>query len=145
LFEDLKQRVSKFIHMAFASEVFGVSKEANSCGLTRPLLEEHQGKVYRLMDSYCMNPSCECGDTHLSVIRADKDGPASQKPWAAMRLRFEGNLCLSDVEGSLTSQQAADLIAEWIQKDPALLGAIEERYRRIKEIGKRILNRKVKK
>jgi hypothetical protein len=36
------------------------------------------------------------------------------------------------------------LIAEWVQKDPALLGDIEARYRRIKDVGRRILRSKVK-
>lgn len=131
-------------HMVAADEVFGVSKIANSCGLTRPLLEEHKGVVYRLLDFYCMNPSCKCWDTHLSVIRADKSSAASDKPWITLRLHFEGKVGLSDVTGPLTSQQATTLIAEWIQKDPALLGDIEARYRRIKDIGRRILRRKVK-
>jgi hypothetical protein len=132
-------------HMAHAGKVFGESKGTDGCGLTRPLLEEHQGKIYRLIDYYCMNPSCKCGDAHVSVIRVDKDAPASDKPWITLRLHFEGKVGVSHVEGSLTSQQAAALIAEWIQKDPALLGDIEERYRRIKDIGKRILGRKKKK
>jgi hypothetical protein len=131
-------------HMVAADEVFGVSNVANSCGLTRLLLEEHKGNVYRLVDLYCMNPSCKCGDTHLSVFRADKDAAASDKPWITLRLHFEGKVGLRHVTGSLTSQQAVMLIAEWIQKDPALLGDIEERYRRIKEIGRRILRSKVK-
>jgi hypothetical protein len=132
-------------HMASAAAVFGVSKEANSCGLTRPLLEEYQGKVYRLMDSYCINPLCECGAAHLSVICVDKEASPSQTPLVTMRFHFEGEMGLSDIEGSLASQQAARLMPDWMQKDPALLGDIEERYRRIKEIGKRILNRKKKK
>jgi hypothetical protein len=131
-------------HMVAADEVFGVSNLTNSCGLTRPLLEEHKGDVYRLVDFYCMNPSCKCGETYLSVVRADKDAAASDKPWIALRLHFEGKVGLSDVTGPLTSQQATMLIAEWIQKDPALLGDIEARYRRIKEIGRRILRSKVK-
>ncbi len=72
-------------HMTAADEVFGVSNAANSCGLTRPLLEEHKGIVYRLVDLYCMNPSCKCGDVHLNVIRADKDSAASDKPWIALQ------------------------------------------------------------
>jgi len=132
------------ICMVAADEVFGVSKIANSCGLTRPLLEEHQGIVYRLLDFYCMNPSCKCGETHLSVIRADKDAAASDKPWITIRLHFEGKVGLSNVTGPLARQQAAALITKWIQKDPALPVDIEARYRRIKDIGKRILGRKVK-
>jgi hypothetical protein len=131
--------------MVSASKVFGVSEQANSCGLTRPLLEEHQGNVYRLMDFYCMNPSCKCGDTSLNVFRADKEVPVSKEPWITMHLHFEGKRGVSGVKGDLTSQQAAALAAEWIRKDPALLGDIEERYRRIKDIGRRILGRKKQK
>ena len=131
-------------HMAAADEVFGGSNVANSCGLTRHLLAEHKGNVYRLLDSYCMNPSCKCGETYLSVVRADKDAAASDKPWITLRLHFEGKTGLSDVTGPLTSRQAAMLIAEWIQKDPALLVDIEARYKRIKEIGRRILKSKAK-
>jgi hypothetical protein len=132
-------------HMAAADEVFGVSKAANSCGLTRPLLEESQGIAYRLLDFYCMNPSCKCGDAHLSVIRTGKNAAASDKPWITLRLHFEGKVGLSHITGPLASQQATTLIAEWIQKDPALLGDIEARYRRIKDVGRRILGRKVNK
>ncbi len=131
-------------HMAAAEEVFGLSKAANSCGLTRPLLEEHQGIVYRLLDYYCMNPSCKCGETYLSVIRADSKAGDSNRPWIALRLHFEGKVGLKDVRGALTSQQATTLLTEWIQKDPALLGDIEGRYRRIKDVGRRILGRKAK-
>lgn len=130
--------------MVAADEVFGVSKVANSCGLTRPLLKEHQGIVYCILDFYCMNPSCKCGDTHLSVIRTGKDATGSDKPWVAIRLHFEGKVGLSDVTGPLTRQQAMALITAWIQKDPALLGDIEARYRRIKDVGRRIVGRKVK-
>lgn len=131
-------------HMVAADEVFGVSKAANSCGLTRPLLEEHQGVIYRLLDFYCMNPSCKCGETHLSVIRVDQAAAASDKPWMTVRLHFEGKVGLSHVAGPLTRQQATALMTEWIQKDPALLGDIEARYQRVKDIGRRILGRKVK-
>jgi hypothetical protein len=132
-------------HMAAAEEVFGLSKAANSCGLMRPLLEERQGIVYRLLDYYCMNPSCKCGETYLSVIRADNKAGDSNKPWITLRFHFEGKMTLAGVAGSLASKEAAQLMAEWIQKDPALLGDIEERYRRIKDVGRRILGRKVKK
>ncbi len=131
-------------HMVAADEVFGVSKAANSCGLTRPLLEEHQGIAYRLLDFYCMNPSCKCGETHLSVIRTEKDAAASDKPWITVRLHFEGKVGLSSVTGPITRQQATVLMTEWIKKDPALLGDIEARYMRIKDIGRRILGRKPK-
>jgi hypothetical protein len=131
-------------YMVAASEVFGVSKVSDSCGLTRPLLEEHQGIVYRLLDYYCINPSCKCGETHLNVIRAYKDSAASDKPWIALRLRFEGKVKMSDVTGSLAPQQAVEVMAEWIRKDPALLGDIEARYRRIKDTGRRILAREAK-
>lgn len=128
-------------HMVAADEVFGVNKEASSCGLTRPLLEEHQGILYRLLDFYCMNPSCKCGETHLRVIRTVKD-TASDKPWMTVRLHFDGKVGLSDVTGALTRHQATSLVAEWIRKDPALLGDIEARYERIKDVGRRILSRK---
>jgi hypothetical protein len=131
-------------HMAAADEIFGMSKAANSCGLTRPFLEEHEGIVYRLLDFYCMNPSCKCGETHLSVIRSGKDASASDKPWITVRLHFEGKVGLSNVTGPTTRQQATELMTEWIQKDPALLGDIEARYTRIKDIGRRILGRKAK-
>src|SRR5215469_9627621 len=125
--------------MVSASEVFGVSKMPDSCGLIRPLLEEHQGIVYRLLDYYCINPSCKCGETHLSVIQAYKDSAASDKPWITVRLHFERKVKVSDVTGSLIPQQAVEVMAEWIRKDPALLGDIEARYRRIKDTGRRIL------
>jgi hypothetical protein len=131
-------------YMVAASEVFGVSKVSDSCGLTRPLLAEHQGIVYRLLDYYCINPSCNCGETHLSVIRAHKDSAASDKPWITLRLHFEGKVKVSDVTGSLIPEQAMEVMAEWIRKDPALLGDIEARYRRIKDTGKRILAREAK-
>ena len=130
-------------HMVAADEVFGVSKEAKSCGLTRPLLVEHQGMVYRLLDFYCMNPSCKCGETHLRVIRTGKD-TASDKLWMTVRLHFEGKVGLSHVTGPITRHEATSLVAEWIQKDPALLGDIEARYERIKDVGRRILSRKAR-
>jgi hypothetical protein len=132
-------------HMVAADEVFGVSKVANSCGLTRPILEEHKGIVYNsLLDFYCVNPSCKCGETHLSVMRADQHSATKDKPWITLRLHFEGKVGLSHASGPLSRQQATALITEWIKKDPALLGDIEARYRRIKDIGRRILGRKVK-
>jgi len=131
-------------HMVAADEVFGVSKVENGCGLTRPFLQEHQGIIYRLLDFYCMNPSCKCGETHLSVIRTGNEAATSGKQWVTIRLYFEGKVGLSHVAGPITRQQATALMREWIQKDPALLGDIEARYRRIKDIGKRILGRKVK-
>jgi hypothetical protein len=130
--------------MVAADEVFGVSNVANSCGLTRPFLEENQGNVYRLLDFYCMNPSCKCGDTHLSLIRTGKDAPASDKPWITIRLHFEGKVGTSHVAGPLSRQQAKTLMREWIHKDPALLGDIEARYRKIKDVGGRLLGRKMK-
>lgn len=131
-------------YMVAASEVFGVSKVSDSGGLTRPLLEEHQGIVYRLLDYYCINPSCKCGETHLSVIRAHKDSAASDKPWITVRLHFEGKVKASDVTGSLIPEQAMEVMAEWIRKDPTLLGDIEARYRWIKDTGRRILAREAK-
>lgn len=131
-------------HMVAASEVFGVSKVSGSCGLTRPLLEEHQAIVYRLLDYYCINPACKCGETHLSVIRAHQDSAASDKPWITVRLHFEGKVKVGDVKGSLIPGQAMEVMAEWIRKDPTFLGDIEARYRRIKDTGRRILSREAK-
>ena len=119
--------------------VNGISPGPFLTEMTRPLLEEYKGIVYRLVDFYCLNPSCNCGETYLSVVQADKDAAASDKPWITLRLHFEGKVGLSDATGPLTSQQATMLVAEWIQKDSALLGDIEARYRRIKGVGRRIL------
>ncbi len=56
-----------------------------------------------------------------------------------MRLHFDGRAGLSEVTGPLTRHQAVSLLTEWIQKDPALLGDIDARYERIKDLhGRRI-------
>jgi hypothetical protein len=55
-----------------AADVFSISKDPIACGLARPFLTEYSGSLYRIDDYYCINPSCECNDTHLVVSRTKK-------------------------------------------------------------------------
>ena len=131
-------------HMACPEEIFGLSQEPDACGLTLPLLAEHKGSLFRIHDFYCMNPSCKCGDVHLSVFRVDKnaDPAAKTEPLFAALLHFEGKVGLKDVSGTMPRQDAVEFVSEWLRKNPAAIVEIEERYRRIKAVGKRLLKRR---
>lgn len=131
-------------HMACAEEVFGLSKEPDGCGLTLPLLVEHKGSLFRIHDFYCMNPSCKCREVHLSVVQIDKkaDHAAKSEPLFAARLHLEGKVGLSDISGSIPRPDAVEFISEWLRRHPAAVAEIEERYRRIKAVGKRLLKRR---
>jgi hypothetical protein len=131
-------------HMACAEEVFGLSKEPDGCALTLPLMAEHKGSLFRIHDFYCMNPSCRCGEAHLSVVQVDKkaDHAARTEALFTARLRFEGKIGLSDISGTIPRPDAVELLSEWLRRHPAVVVEIEERNRRIKAVGKRLLKRR---
>jgi hypothetical protein len=131
-------------HMASAEEIFGLSKELDGCGLTLPLLTEHKGSLFRIHDFYCMNPSCKCGEVHLSVVQVGQKAvqAAKTEPLFAARLHFEGKMGLSYISGSIPKTDAVEFISEWLRKHPAAVVEIGERYRRIKVVGQRLLKRR---
>jgi len=130
-------------HMASAEEVFGLSKEPGACALTLPLLAEHKGSLFRIHDFYCMNPSCKCGEVHLSVVQIDHKAihAAKTELLFAARLHFEGKVGLNYISGSIPKPDAMEFISEWLRKHPAAVVEIGERYRRIKVVGQRLLKR----
>lgn len=132
-------------HMVCAEEVFGLSKEPAGCGLTLPLLAKHEGSLFRIYDFYCMNPSCKCREAHLTVVRADmRDGPRdAPEPLFTARLGFQGKVELSDC-GTLPKQEGTKILSDWLRQYPVVLLEMEERYRRIKAIGKRLLQRRAR-
>jgi hypothetical protein len=131
-------------HMACPEEIFGLSQEPEACGLILPLLVEYKGSHFRILDFYCMNPSCKCGEVHLSVGQVDRKGVAATKtePLITARLHFEGKVELKDITGSIPRQDAVKFVSEWLRKNPTAIVEIEERYRRIKAVGKRLLKRR---
>lgn len=127
--------------MIAAAEVFGLSKEPAACGLTWPLMTEHLGSLYHFYDYYCINPSCRCKEVHLAVSRIEGGGksPASVKPLFSARLSFTGKLQLGEISSPFSRKQAVELLSEWLRANPAAIVELEERYKRIKAAGKRLL------
>ena len=79
----------------------------------------------------------------MRFVRVDKNaGTVGSEPLFSARLRFEGEVGLNDISGTLPGQDAVELISEWLRKNPAIVVEIEERYRRIKGVGKRLLKRR---
>ena len=68
--------------------------------------------------------------------------PASAKPLFSFHLKLGGELQMSDVSVPTSPQQISELLSEWFRKNPTALVELEERYRRIKAVGKRLMKKR---
>ena len=121
-----------------ASKVFGISRDPLACSLSSSLLTEHGGALYRIYDYYCMNPSCECNDAHLVVGRVDKSGAAEPQFLFSARLTFDGKMELKETSAECSREKAIKFISEWLNANPMAYLELQDRYERIKAVGKRL-------
>jgi hypothetical protein len=129
-----------------ASRVFGISPDPLGCSLSSSFLTEHEGALYRIRDYYCcMNPSCECDDTHLVVGRVDKSGAAAPQFFFSARLTFGGKLQLKETSAECPEEKAVRFISEWLSAYPMAYVELQNRYERIKAVGKRLTEKRSQK
>jgi hypothetical protein len=125
-----------------ASRVFGISRDPLGCSLSSSLMTEHEGAPYRIYDYYCMNPSCECNDTHLVVGRVDRSGAAEPQFFFSVRLTFGGKMQLKETCAECPEEKAVEFISEWLSAHPMAYVELQDRYERIKAVGKRLTEKR---
>ena len=96
------------------------------------------------MITNCINPSCDCQSVHLVGVRVSPSGYslASAEPLFSFHLKLGGKLQMSDVSGPTSPQQISELLSEWFRKNPTALVELEERYRRVKAVGQRLMKKR---
>ena len=99
----------------------------------------YQGREYLVEDRYCPNPDCDCQAVHLEFFEAvSQDGGQHIYQRFLGRVTFAGRLVVEERVKCHLDQANAVLSAWWKQcrRDLPLL---EDRYREVKEIGRRSL------
>lgn len=135
--EDIKGGV-----MVSYRDVFRDSDDQEPGKVSIYLSYEHQGKIYFVHDVYCINPQCECAEVRLHFLWFKKDKADEVHDIFMCNLSFEDKIDkmeILEVFPSFTLQQATKLYETWNRKHPDFLELLKDRYRRIKEVGRQLL------
>jgi hypothetical protein len=98
----------------------------------------HEDERYSIVDSYCLDPSCNCKTVVLSVHEpsAKNSGPA---------FLFQIKLDDQSWVGMKQSERAEKFFNERIRGNTELFAVLMERYHKMKELGRKVLKRYRKK
>jgi uncharacterized protein YchJ len=99
----------------------------------------YQGREYLVEDRYCPNPDCDCQAVHLEFFEAvsQQDGKCIYQRFLG-RVTFAGQLIVEErAQCSLAEANAA--LSAWWKECRDDLKMLKERYREVKEIGRRSL------
>jgi hypothetical protein len=129
--------------MVTSGEVFGGVENTAPVGLRWAFPLEYEGSRYWAIDSYCIDPHCECNEAHISFLGA----PGSQEEGetralenlVSILLTFEYSFRIYQTH-SWSKEAGEALIRSWLSRYPEAIEVMEWRYGRIKEIGQRILH-----
>ena len=99
----------------------------------------HGGKRYHVVDSYCLDPSCDCETVVLCVYEVESSGESQDHAFL-----FQVKLDQSAV-GMKEQEEAEKFFNERIRGNVELFAVLLERYHKMKELGKKILRRHRKK
>jgi hypothetical protein len=100
-----------------------------------------QGREYLVEDRYCPNPHCDCQAVHLEFFEAVSQGDAPPRIYQRFlgRATFAGTLVVEE-RGKCTLAEAKAALSAWWTECRDELKMLKDRYREVKEIGRRSLN-----
>jgi len=104
----------------------------------------HMGHEYLIEDLYCSNPDCNCKEVHLQFFKVLPE--LSGKPgiidcFMAEMSFGKGRMQINELFKS-NKKDAEELMMAWKAQHPDIVHLLQDRYRKIKEIGERSLKDK---
>jgi len=97
----------------------------------------HKGHEYLIEDLYCSNPDCNCKEVHLQFLKVvpELSGKAGIIDCFMAEMSFkEGRIKIYELFKS-NKQDAEELMKVWKAQHPDIVNLLQDRYRKIKEIG----------
>lgn len=127
-----------------AVEVFGFDETSTPGALGSPFLTVFEENTYRLDDFYCLNPSCPCQETHLNVLRLKAANDPLEEPAYVFTVRygFAEKAEFTKLAAGVSPDWGGRLLTHWIETSPSAVGNFLERYKRLKEVGKRLVKKR---
>ena len=101
----------------------------------------HNGKLFLVADSYCMNPDCACQEAILNFVQAF---PRVKKEADSFFIRFKLNGRGYKIhDKGIFSKREIDAIVMRFTAEESILKLSNERYKEMKEKAKEILSNQV--
>ncbi len=119
-------------------EVFGEANDTEPGKVQLEFAFQYRGKIYLIEDRYCMNPACDCAKVHLGFLGLNEDKTKAHEIFIC-EYSFEDDMEIREVVPPLTGRQAAKLFETWKANQPGFLEQLKERYPRMKEVGRQLL------
>jgi SEC-C motif-containing protein len=105
----------------------------------------HQGREYLVEDLYCANPSCDCQAFHVQFWErvTSSDGKEAIISTSFLgRVTFGGQLVIEET-GRRRRAESLSILSGWWQEQQHDLDMFQQRYQRVKEIGRRSIGTEV--
>src|SRR5574341_137221 len=121
------------------AEVFGNSGNVLSESREYGYYFEYENEKYYIDDLYCIDPACKCKASNLVFLKHDKETDVVSDLFIA-RLDFDKGLEIED-NHTIKEEDARKIFNEWLEKDPEAIDILKSRYRELKEIGKKLVEK----
>ncbi len=99
-----------------------------------------EGILFRVVDSYCVNPECDCRDVHLQFV--EQSGKTTSDGRPIIEERFSAMACFSgqvtvESRHDCSEARAKAICRAWQEQCDDVLKEYEWRYAKIKQIARR--------
>jgi hypothetical protein len=100
----------------------------------------HHGREYLVEDRYCPNPDCDCQSVHLEFFEAVSQSNGKLRIYQRFlgKVTFAGRLSIEE-RMKCNLAEANAVLSAWWQEFGDELEMLKDRYREVKEVGRRSL------
>ncbi len=123
------------------SDVFGDTASIGSGGRGIGYSFEDKGKEYYIDDLYCINPRCKCESVHLVFLTYDEKEEYIFDLFLGI-LSFKKGIEIDEENSVCTKKEAIKIFKAWTKSEPGVMDSLKRRYKKMKDIGQRILSEK---
>jgi uncharacterized protein YchJ len=93
---------------------------------------------YFVVDTYCMNPDCECNNVYLQFIKNHEQMNAEQADFTITFSLRTKKYTLTDIHGIL-EKEAAEIVKEEVENSTDIVMLLKQRYLNMKQAGREVL------
>jgi hypothetical protein len=121
------------------ADVFGNTGSISSGGSGIGYKFESKGKEYFIDDLYCINPRCKCESVRLIFLTHDEKKEFLIDFFTGI-LSFANGFEIDEENTLCTTKEAIKIFEGWKKSDPEVMDSLKSRYKKMKDIGQRILS-----
>ena len=123
--------------MVSYADVFGNTGSVLSGNRGVGFTFEYEGKDYLIEDLYCIAPKCKCEAARLVFLELHREAGVLSDLFDVL-LSFNNGLKIGK-HPRCTKEWAKKIFSEWQKSDPDAIYVLKDRYREIKEVGRRLV------